>query len=146
MTRTRLTGLAAALGALAVLGCRTRESPSTDTRTAVALPATARDAVLAEMRTMLGSLNGVLVAVASSDSNGMRQAAAASGMAMAADPTLERYLPEQFLHFGTNTHMQFDSLAAAIAAGAPRDTAITRLARITANCVSCHTLYRLVLR
>jgi cytochrome c556 len=146
MTRTRLAGLAAALSALAVLGCRTRESPGTDTRTAIALPAAARDAVLAEMRTMLGSLNGILVAATNSDSGSIRQAAAASGMAMAADPTLERYLPEPFLQLGTSTHMQFDSLAAAIGAGAPRDTAIARLARLTGNCVSCHAQYRLVLR
>jgi hypothetical protein len=50
---------------------------------------------------MLGSLNGILVAATRSDSGPMHRAAAASGMAMAADPTLERYLPEQFLQLGT---------------------------------------------
>lgn len=130
---------------LAAPGCRTPE-PSTDARTAVVLPPEARDAVLSEMRTMLGSLNGILVAATTSDTAAMRRAAATSGLAMAADPTLEKLLPEPFLRLGTSTHMQFDSLASAIGAGAPRDTAIARLARLTGNCVSCHALYRLTLR
>lgn len=147
MIRTGLAPLAV-LGAalLCTLSCRARQPQGTDPRTAVALPIEAQDAVLAEMRTMLGSLNGILGAATRSDSGGMRQAAAASGLVMAADPALEKYLPEQFLLLGTSTHVQFDSLAAAIGSGAPRDTAIARLARITGNCVSCHALYRLVLR
>lgn len=149
MPRITIAGLAAALAvaSLVAAACRARApSPaaqSNDTRTAIPLPVSGRDAVLAEMRTMLGSMNGILGAITRSDTAAMRQAAAAAGVVMAADPTLEQLLPPDFLRLGMNTHMQFDSLAAAIGAGAPSDTAIARLARITGNCVSCHAMYRL---
>ncbi|HSD30642.1 MAG TPA: hypothetical protein VLB49_01945 [Gemmatimonadales bacterium] len=147
MTRTTLA-IATAFGAalLTVPACRRKAVQGGDTRTAVLVPVEARDAILAEMRTMLGSMNGILNSVVSGDTASIRSAASASGTAMAADPALEQILPEQFLRMGMNTHQQFDSLAAAIGAGAPRDTAIARLARLTGNCVSCHAQYRLVLR
>lgn len=144
MSRTTLA-IATAFGAalLAVPACRKKAAQGSDTRTAVVVPVEARDAILAEMRTMLGSMNGILNSVVSGDTASIRSAAGASGMAMAADPALEKILPEQFLRMGINTHQQFDSLAAASIGPAARDTAITRLARLTGNCVSCHTLYRL---
>lgn len=126
--------------------CRAPEAPSTDTRTVVVLPTAGQDGVLAEMRTMLGSVNAILAAATRSDTAAMRQAAAASGTAMAADPTLEKYLPEEFLKLGMNTHLQFDSLAAGMGGPAAGDTAIARLARLTGNCVSCHAMYRLGVR
>lgn len=144
MTRTTLA-IATAFGAalLTVPACRKKAVQGSDTRTAVVVPVEARDAILAEMRTMLGSMNGILNSVVSGDTASIRSAASASGTAMAADPTLEKILPEQFLRMGMNTHQQFDSLAAAIVGPAARDTAIARLARVTGNCVSCHALYRL---
>lgn len=144
MSRTTLA-IAGALGAtlLTVPACRTKAVQSSDTRTAVVVPVEARDAILTEMRTMLGSMNGILSAVVNGDTASIRSAAVAAGTAMAADPTLEKILPEQFLRMGMNTHQQFDSLAAAIVGPAARDAAIARLARLTGNCVSCHALYRL---
>jgi cytochrome c556 len=67
-------------------------------------------------------------------------------MAMAVDPALERYLPKNFLQQGMRTHLQFDSLAAAVGTGAGPDSVIARLANLTANCVSCHTTYRITTR
>ncbi|HET7601202.1 MAG TPA: hypothetical protein VFK09_12970 [Gemmatimonadales bacterium] len=98
------------------------------------------------MRTMLASLQGVLKASVAGDTAAMRQAAARSGLAMAADPALEKLLPEGFLRLGMDTHRQFDALAAAIGAGAPRDSVTARLARVAGNCVSCHETYRLEVR
>lgn len=152
MFRITLARLAAALAvaSLAVAACRGRApapaAQSSDTRTAIPLPVSGRDAVLAEMRTMLGSMNGILGAITRSDTAAMRQAAAAAGVVMAADPALEQLLPADFVGLGMNTHMQFDSLAAAVGAGAPPDSAIARLARLTGNCVSCHAMYRLETR
>ena len=144
MSRTTFA-IATAFGAalLAVPACRKKAAQGSDARTAVVVPVEARDAILAEMRTMLGSMNGILSSVVSDDTASIRSAAGASGMAMAADPALEKILPEQFLRMGINTHQQFDSLAAASIGPAARDTAIARLARLTGNCVSCHTAYRL---
>ena len=148
MTRTRPARRAAVLGSalLAVAACRTREPQGTDTRTAIPLPVEARDAVLAEMRTMLGSLNGILAAATGADTAAIRRAALASGTAGAADPTLERLLPEPFLQMGMSTHAQFDSIASGAAGPAAADSAVARLARLTGNCVSCHAQYRLTLK
>lgn len=114
---------------------------STDGRTAIQLPVQARDAVLAEMRMMLGSVQGVLDAAARSDTAAIRAAAKASGLAMAADPALAEVLPPEFLQSGMATHQAFDSLAATASAGA--GPAVVRLARIASGCVACHATYRL---
>jgi hypothetical protein len=97
------------------------------------------------MRTMLGSLHDILRAGMVGDTATMRAAAARAGLANAADPALEKLLPEGFLRLGTTTHQQFDALAEALRIGTPRDSVVGRLVGITANCVSCHTSYRLEL-
>jgi hypothetical protein len=76
----------------------------------------------------------------------MQAAAKRSGLGAAADPALEKLLPEGFLRLGVSTHQQFDDLAAALATGIPRDSVVGRLTRITGTCVSCHASYRLELR
>lgn len=114
---------------------------SADGRTAVQLPIEARDAVLAEMRLMLSSVQGVLAGAAQSDTAAIRRAAAASGLVMAADPALEQVLPRGFLQYGMATHRAFDSLAANASAGAA--AAVEGLAAITGTCVTCHAAYRL---
>lgn len=122
------------------------EPSAGDTRQAIALPPEARNAVLSEMRTMLGSLNGILTGLATHDTAAIHRAAAASGLAMAADPALEKLLPDQFLTWGVQTHRQFDDLAAAAASDITPDSVLARLSRITQLCVSCHATYRLTLR
>ncbi|HMU61559.1 MAG TPA: hypothetical protein PKA66_07245 [Gemmatimonadales bacterium] len=117
---------------------------SADGRTAVPLPIEARDAVLAEMRLMLGAVNGVLAGAAQSDTMAIREAAAAAGLVMAADPALEAILPKGFLQYGMATHRAFDSLAANASAGPA--AAIQSLAAITETCVTCHAAYRLELQ
>jgi cytochrome c556 len=104
------------------------------------------DAIRAEMRTMLGSLNGLLEAAARGDTVAMREAATRSGLANAADPALEKLLPEEFLTLGMGTHRQFDELAAALKRGLPADSVFSRLGGITASCVACHSAYRLTAR
>jgi hypothetical protein len=130
------------------LGCKgpTREVPTADTRHPVALPPEAQDAVRAEMNGMLTSLNRILVALPHHDTVTIRQAAAASGLATAADPTLEKLLPEQFLTWGTQTHQGFDALAASITPGYANDSVLVRLGTITQTCVTCHATYRLAVR
>jgi cytochrome c556 len=112
-----------------------------DGRTSLRVPAEAREAVLAEMRVMLGSVHGVLEGANRADTAAVRRAAMASGMATAADPALESLLPEEFLHLGMATHAAFDSFARNSQAG-PEDVR-RRLAGITASCVACHATYRL---
>jgi hypothetical protein len=98
------------------------------------------------MRTMLGSLHDILKASMVGDTSAMREAATRSGLATAADPALEKLLPEGFLQLGVNTHQQFDELAGALATEIPRDSVVGRLTGITGTCVSCHATYQLELR
>lgn len=145
-TTIRPIGLAIAVAAFAACiegGPATR---STDTRTGITLPQSSRDAVLAEMRVLLTSLNGVLTGLARNDTALMREAAGRSGVAAAADPTLERVLPNEFMELGMDTHQQFDRLAGEIADGIPADSVVARLATLTDNCVACHEAYRLEVR
>lgn len=125
-----------------VLACRA-QPPATvaDARTALNLPPEAADAIRGEMRTMLGAVHAILAAPR--DSAAVRAAAHSAGMSAAADTALEHVLPEQFLVLGTATHRQFDSLALAAGRGISTDSLLARLARLTANCVSCHAAYRL---
>jgi cytochrome c556 len=143
-----LGGLAASV--LVGTGCGKARPTSgggdSDQRQPIPVPVAASETIRAEMRTMLGSVHRIVKASPAGDTAAMRRAAAQSGMAMAADPALEKLLPEGFLRLGMDTHRQFDELAAAIGTGMPRDSVTARLARVTGNCVSCHETYRLVVR
>ena len=114
-----------------------------DSRTLLALPAEAVEAVRTEMRTMLSSLHDIHLGLATNDTARVHRAAAASGLAAAADPALEPLLPPAFLSLGVATHAAFDSLALAVVGAAPRDSLLANLPRVTGNCVSCHATYRL---
>jgi len=132
---------AAALGA----GCARAPEPSTsDARTAIPLTAEQRGAVLTEMRTLLGSVGGVLGAIPPWDTAGIRAAALRSGTGEAADPALEKILPEHWMQMAMRTHQGFDSLAASIGGKrVSRDTVVAKLAAIVPECVNCHATYRL---
>jgi cytochrome c556 len=141
----RVTALLTCGAAALALGCAEAPAPQTsaDGRTPLVVPMEAADAVRLEMRTMLESIHAMLTAAPARDTAAMRQAAIAGGMAAAADTAHEDILPHAFVELGVATHMQFDSLGAAIGAGLSADSAIARLPAITANCVSCHKTYRL---
>lgn len=142
-----------------------------DARQAVPVPAARREMILAQMRDFLRSVNGVLNGAMAGDTAQMRAAAAAAGMAamhqrgragggmgpgphagmgpgmgQGMGPMMGGGMPPAFMQLGHATHSGFDSLAAAIARGASRDTALTRLGQLTSQCVSCHAAYRLEVR
>lgn len=142
--RPALFPLVLAAAAVLGVGCgRAPEPTSGDSRTAIPLTVEQRGAVLSEMRTMLGSLNGVLGAVTRWDTAGIRAAALRSGTAAAADPALEKILPEQWMQMALRTHGGFDSLAASAGRPAPREAVVAKLAAIVPECVNCHATYRL---
>jgi cytochrome c556 len=113
-------------------------APSGDPRTAVVLPDEANLAVRAEMRAMLGALSGILAGLAGSDTAAIRVAAHPAGTGEAADPQIERLLPERWMELATAVHQGFDGLATA-----PLDSVPARLATVLASCVACHATYRL---
>lgn len=114
----------------------------TDTRRQVPLTPAERDAVLVEMRTMLGSVSGVLHGLSANDWDAMETAARASGTVMAVDPHLKAKLPPQFLDLGMQTHKKFDALANLITTRPAADAVVRSLADVTTNCVACHAMYR----
>jgi cytochrome c556 len=116
---------------------------NTDARERVRLPAVDRDAILAEMRTMLESLSGIMQGLVAGDLVIAEKAARAAGKVAAIDPSLEKKLPSEFFQLDTRTHKRFDGLADAIKTGATKDAVLRRLAAITATCTTCHARYRL---
>ncbi len=142
--------LAAALLALTATGCGPQkqvasERDDPDVRTAVVLPVHGRDMVLTEMRGMLASIQGYVVAAARGDTAGMQAAASASGMAAARDlePALQQRLPAEFLRLGVATHAAWDSLAMDVSHGTPTDQTLGPLGTIMSNCVACHAQFRI---
>jgi hypothetical protein len=135
----------AALGIGLGLAAPGRGQPPGDSRQRLTLPAPARDKVLAEVRHMLESVNGVLRGVAANDLAAAEKAARAAGTVMAVemDPAMMRALLPAFRELGLQTHRAFDELADRLKAGGTREDAIRGLAGVTGNCVACHALYRL---
>jgi cytochrome c556 len=156
MTRTSRFSFALIFISAALIGCKeASKAPvaavaDTDPRTAVPLPPEAQQAVLHEMRQMLGSIGGAMSAAAKGDSTALQAALAPAGSAAAADPAIEALLPAQWKELAERTHGGFDSLAIA-ARGAPnpaalKDTVLVRLAQISGSCTSCHETYRVTVK
>ncbi len=121
------------------------QQQSRETRQRLLLPRAERAKVLAEMRRMLESVNGIAQGLVSNDLAAIEKAARASGMASAADvdPQVENRLPPMFLTLGVQTHKGFDNLADRIKARGTREDVIKGLDGLTANCVTCHAIYRI---
>ncbi|HXF25539.1 MAG TPA: hypothetical protein VN602_13515 [Gemmatimonadaceae bacterium] len=140
---------------MASLGCNSgqREQPavaSLDKRTPVPLPADAQQAVLREMRQMLGAVGGAMDAAAKDDTTALLAAIAPARSAAAADPAIEALLPPEWKELAERTHGGFDSLAVAVrrthGPAALKDTVLTHLARVSGSCTSCHETFRVVVR
>lgn len=125
-----------------VRGMTTRSS---DGRLAIALAPPERDMVLAEMRGMLISVQGIVAGLAAHDMRQVASAAKASGMAAAADatPSLLAKLPLAFKDLGFSVHRGFDELADAAQKGSTADQVLARLSIQLQSCAACHAAYRL---
>jgi cytochrome c556 len=148
-----------ALAALPIaLGCKgERREPAVvaaesaaDTRTAVVLPADGQQAVLREMRQLLGAMGGAMTAAVKGDTAALLAALAPAGSAAAADPAIEALLPAAWKELAERTHGGFDTLAIAIrktrGREALRDTVLVRLGQLSASCSACHETFRVTVR
>jgi hypothetical protein len=106
---------------------QTRVAP--DGRTAVLLASDERDLVLAEMRSMLETVQVVVDGMKAGDTERVAKAARASGMAAAADvnPALMAKLPIEFKRLGLSVHRRFDEIAATAESGATREQLLASL-------------------
>ncbi|SDY98156.1 hypothetical protein [Nitrosomonas sp. Nm33] len=133
------------VGAFAFYFVRGHTSISTDQRRAIQLSVEEKDFVLAEMRSLLSSVNGILRGLHEHDMIAVAEAAKSAGMGMAVDasPLLMVKLPLEFKIMGMGLHEDFDKLSVDIKTGLNRDQVIHRLSELTSKCVSCHQIYRL---
>jgi|WetSurMetagenome_2_1015567.scaffolds.fasta_scaffold08440_9 cytochrome c556 len=153
-----VVGVHALAALFATLGCKggPRDQPvvaasaSIDPRTAVVLPADGQQAVLREMRQMLGALGGAMAGATTGDTAALLAAVAPAGSAAAADPALEALLPTGWKELAERTHAGFDSLASAVRRTRGRqplqDTVLVRLAELTESCTACHETFRVTVR
>lgn len=138
--------LGIAICPIAALDSGAQDRPlAVDRRERLTVPAPARDMVLAEMRTMLSALSGVLDGLSRDEGDAASAAARSAGVAVAVDmdPAVRQLLPEAFVELGTSTHRQFDAVAAEIDRGARTEVVIGELADLTAKCGACHASYRI---
>lgn len=143
---------------LSAFGCAdtSREPAATapdttlDKRTAVVLPADAQQAVLHEMRQMLGAMGGAMAAAARGDTTALLAALLPASSAAAADPAIEELLPAEWKELAERTHGAFDSLAVAVRRArnpqALKDTVLVRLAQVCGSCTACHDTYRVTVK
>lgn len=123
-------------------------TPGADGRTEIRLAPSERDRILAEMRQLLESVQGVLTGLSADPrENGRRsaeQAARRAGMGMAADvdPAVMAKLPLAFKQMGMSVHRDFDGLADDIGRGEKDVHLLGRLSGVIGRCTTCHALYR----
>ena len=122
-----------------------RTVPSPDGRQAIVLSPDEKNLILTEMRTMLGSVQGVVDGIASKDMKRIAQAARQSGSAAAAQvpASLMAKLPLGFKQLGHAAHQGFDEIVVGAESGEPEDLLLARLGERLNNCVACHASYRL---
>ncbi|MEX5217373.1 MAG: hypothetical protein NW701_06055 [Nitrospira sp.] len=121
-------------------------APGTDGRTEILLAPAERDLILAEMRSLLKAVSGVIAGLSDAPEPTAQAglAARAAGMQMEADvdPALIGKLPLPFKQMGMSVHRDMDGLADAAAAGESSQQILKRLAAITSRCTTCHDMYR----
>lgn len=167
VTMTVLSG-ALLSGAVSIGVQQGQHAGHQETREPIQVSAMHRDMLLAEMRDLLGAVNGVLRGLSAGDTALLRASAERGGMAaMMRGERMGRgegmpmgrgggrgrmggegsgmvpMMPEGFRTLLHSTRGAFDSLATQISRRAPADTVVARLAAITSNCVACHAAYRL---
>ncbi len=120
-------------------------SAAKDGRQRLVLPRADREVVLAEMRTMLESVSGVVKGLANNDTAGAERALRGPGMmhALQGNQRLRKQLPKGFLDLGDQLHKGLDDLADRLKAGATKEEGLKMLGTVTATCVACHATYRL---
>ncbi len=98
---------------------------------------------LAEMRVMLGSVQGIVQGIAESDREAIAKFARISGnrMARATPAAVRARLPPAFQELGGPTHLMFEELALR-AETDDMDQLTVLLARTLNQCMACHAAYR----
>lgn len=123
------------------------EQESPDGRMTIHLNADERDAVLAEMRAFLTSVQLITQGAAENDMELVAEFARKSGKAAQAEmpATLHEKLPEKFRQLGFATHTKFDQLAMDALDLEDSNHVLSQLSALMENCTSCHAIYSITL-
>lgn len=116
-----------------------------DGRTAVLLLPDERNRVLAEMRLLLESAQGIILAAIEGDMEEVAEIATVVGMAATRNepPQLIAKLPIEFKTLGFATHQAMDELALTASVTDDPLVIIEELATVMSNCTGCHETFRL---
>ncbi len=139
-------GLWLATAAVAVfLFMHGRTVPTADGRQAILLTESERNLVLAEMRGMLESVQGIVEGIARRDMKHVAAAARLSGTASTGHVpvSLMAKLPLAFKQMGQVTHRDFDEIALRAESGEPEEMLLERFGERLKNCIACHATFRL---
>lgn len=119
-----------------------------DTRHPIELGAAARAEMLANMRRMLASVNGVIEGLARGRMKTVADAAASSGTSMMRDlpASIRSQLPMPFTQMGMASHRAFDQIAAEARGGKRPRVIMTLLSQSLRGCSACHATYRFASR
>ncbi|MDD5391287.1 MAG: hypothetical protein PHD37_18270 [Gallionellaceae bacterium] len=126
---------------------RVADKPSSDGRLRLLLTPAERDLVLNEMRHLLATVQGIIVAAQENDMKRVAETARAVGMAdvRAMPPEIRGpligKLPIEFKRLGFGVHEDLDMLALDAEALRDRDHTLKQLAQLMQKCVACHATY-----
>lgn len=116
-----------------------------DGRAEIALTTADRDIVLAEMRTILGAMQGITTALSQDDLKLVAQQARSVGLSAMGQvpPSLIQTLPLEFKTLGRGMHAEFDQIALDAEQMGDREHALQQVGALLGKCVACHASYRL---
>jgi len=122
--------------------------PTMDSRRAVRVTAATRVFILAEMRVMLASAQGVAEAAGKNDWKAAAAAAHRSGLkAFKGMPRqMMKQLPKDFRGLGRQSHMAFDAVAEAAEKDRNAAAVSAKLGEAMQYCVACHETYRFTIK
>lgn len=116
---------------------------ATDPRVSLGLTDAERIELLAEMRQMLASVQGIVAGIGTEDRAAIAAAAGLSGnrMARATPESVRAKLPQSFKDIGGPTHLLFEEIAIRAETDDMADLA-TLTSQTLMQCLACHAQFR----
>lgn len=136
----------ASAGLFAVLQFNSRPQMNAADRELISVSPAERKFVLKEMRMMLESLQGIMMALEVNDDEALAEAAGSSGNVMLAalPPSLMSKAPKNFRVMAKTAHQGFARIEAAAKAHEGQDKTISLLGELLGECTACHDTYRFI--
>ena len=117
-----------------------------DERIAVYLSAGERQHVLAEMRGLLGSTQGVIEGLATDNMDLVQKSALAAGTGgrkTTENNMMHKKMPNEWMMLGMTAHKSMDEIAQMAADGKPAKDIQLKLVKTMDHCMACHVAFRL---